>query len=223
MIMVGLIVDCGFLEVLVGQSEFDLWELCFCFVVLYVVMKLGYVEVKYGVQSLGDVEEIVEWVDWNVIGMICCCLDGFGFGIVEVMDMVQCFDFGWVLVWCFIEFCGEFLLMLLWVVGVGFDQMVIDFFVDFVDVVVEQVQFIQLQGGFVVLLLQVWFVGCGEEMMVDFYCLVVEQVEGFLIVYWFGEMFVLQLVGYFLGDLFCRVLEIDFGKICGVKIFLFDV
>lgn len=212
----------GPLEELAGATPGVAEERRLCFAATHVVMKAGYEAVSHSAREPGRAEEIAEWVDWPATGALRQRLDGLGFGIAEAMDTAQRFELGWSSARRLIELCGELPLSQPWVAGAGSDQGATDSLSALVDAVVSQVELIQSHGGAAVLLPQAWLVGRGEETTVDFYASVVEQVDGPLIVHWLGEMFAPQLAGYFPGDSFRRVLEIDPDKVRGAKISLLD-
>ncbi len=194
-----------------------------CFAATHVAVHEAYGASPHTPERPGTAGELAEAIDWAATRAIRTALDDLGFGIAEAMDTAQRFELGWQGARRLIEECGALGLRQPWVAGAGSDQREhIGSIGDLVDAVVEQVELIQARGGCAVLLPQAWLVGRDEEATVDFYRGVVEQVRGPLVVHWLGEMFAPALAGYFPGDSFRRVMDLDPDKIRGVKISLLD-
>ena len=194
-----------------------------CFAAAHIAFGDGYEMCGHSEAQPGSSQELAGFIDWDTTAEIRSGLDRYGFGIAEAMDTAQRFELGWEGARRLIELCGELDLAQPWVAGAGSDQLgEVTGLAVLVDAVVEQVEVIQTAGGHAVLLPQVWLVGRGEEATVDFYSEVVQRVRGPLVVHWLGEMFAPALRGYFPGDSFRRVMELDPSKIRGAKISLLD-
>ena len=92
------------------------------------------------------------------------------------------------------------------------------------DAVAFQAGVIRDSGGIAVLLPMPWLSlnDASEEDYVATYAAILERVEGPVFVHWLGEMFLPELAGYFPGESFRRVMELDPAKVRGAKLSLLD-
>ncbi len=170
-------------------------------------------------------EALVERVDWEATAGVRRFLAGEGFGVAEAMDTAQRFQIGWPVAKRLIEECGALGLGQGFVAGAGTDQRAgVGSRAELVDAVVEQCAMIRAAGGVPVVLPMPWLVaeGCGPEDYVDVYRAIVRQAGGPLLVHWLGAMFLPELDGYFPGDSFDRVMDLDPEVVCGCKLSLLD-
>jgi len=185
----------------------------------------GYAQVEHELGTPVAAEELAAHLDWEATMALRRRLDGLGFGIAEAMDTAQRFQIGWGIAAELIERTGALGLANGFVAGAGVDHLDgVGGEAELVEGVVFQARAIQAAGGIPILLPMLWLPASGadEEAYVRVYGAIVERLEGPLFVHWLGEMFLPALAGYFPGESFERVMDLDPSKVRGAKLSLLD-
>jgi hypothetical protein len=176
-------------------------------------------------EDAAPAEAVEAFVDWGATRDFRRHLDAHGFGIAEAMDTAQRFELGWPAARRLIEETGALNLPHGFVAGAGTDHLEqvhdID---DLVDGVVFQIEQIRRHGGVPIVLPMPWLTrtSCAPDDYVEAYGAIVRQAGGPLLIHWLGEMFMPELAGYFPGDSFLRVMDLDPSVVRGVKLSLLD-
>ena len=172
-----------------------------------------------------DDADLMAAIEWSATADLRRRLAGLGFGVAEAMDTAQRFEIGWDVARRLIEATGALGLAHGFVAGAGSDHLEgVGSAEELLEAVVYQARLIQAAGGEVILLPMPWLSvqGCDAQTYVSVYARIVEQLEGPLYVHWLGAMFLPQLRGYFPGDSFARVMDLDPAKLRGAKLSLLD-
>ncbi len=191
----------------------------------HVVLRESYRAAGHSVESVGRPEEILPHVDWDATLAIRRRLDSHGCAIAEAMDTAQRFAIGWPVAERLVRETGRLGLENGFVAGAGADGIATDApRAALVDTVVRQAAVISEAGGVPILLPlpQLSLARADERAYLDVYGAIVRQVEAPVFVHFLGEAFHPDLRGYFPGESFRRVLEIDPSKVRGAKISLLD-
>jgi hypothetical protein len=170
-------------------------------------------------------EEIAAGIDWTATAELRVHLAAQGFGIAEAMDTAQRFSIGWPVARRLIQECGRLHMQHPFVAGAGADHLPeIKTKTELIEGVVFQGQFIQREGGIVMLLPLPWLTrnGCSEEDYVEVYAEIIRQLEGPIFVHWLSERFLPELEGYFPGSSFPRIMAFDPDKVRAAKLSLLD-
>jgi hypothetical protein len=195
------------------------------FAAAHLVLKEPYAQVPHSLASPGASAELAGWIDWDATMALRVELDSLGFGIAEAMDTAQRFDIGWETAAELIRRTGELGLVHDFAAGAGIDHLgPAPGEEALIEGVAHQAQLIQEAGGIPVLLplLPLARAKASEEDYVRVYGAILERCEGPLFVHWLGEMFLPDLAGYFPGESFERVMELDPSKVRGAKLSLLD-
>lgn len=177
---------------------------------------------SYRDSSTSDVSEHVDWAQTMAFREH---LASQGFGIAEAMDTAQRFELGWPAARRLIEECGSLQLETGFIAGAGADQRDhVEDLATLIDAVVEQVSIIQSAGGIPIILPMPWLCRwkCDESQFISTYRSIIDQCQGPLFLHWLGPMFLAELEGYFPGDSLQQILEIDPGKVRGIKMSMLD-
>ena len=196
-----------------------------CYAALHVVVRGGYAEVDHSLERPGSAREIERWIDWDATAGLRRFVDSQGFGVAEAMDTAQRFEIGWPTARRLIELCASLELRNGFVAGAGSDQVdAVGSYVELIDAVAEQAEFIDRSGGVPVLLPmpQLTANGASEREYVKVYSAIIDQLEGPLFLHWLGEMFHPAMRGYFPGNSLERILVRHQEKVRGVKLSLLD-
>lgn len=171
-----------------------------------------------------DPRAVAEHVDWEATRRIRVELGERGFGIAEAMDTAQRFEIGPGLARALIEHCGALRPPYGFVAGAGVSPDAVSNRTELVDAVVREVAFVAEHGGVPMLLPMPWLVraGANADEYVAVYRDVVERSGVEVLVHWLGSMFAPELAGYFPGDAFERVMELDPSRVRGCKLSLLD-
>jgi len=193
------------------------------FAAAHVVMKSSYGEIDHSIERPGAPDVIAAQIDWDATVAIRRDLISHGFHIAEAMDTAQRNFLDWSVAWELIRRCGE--LESGFVAGAGADHLAsIDDRDQLVDAIAWQAAEIGRMGGVPILLSQPWL--CEQrydsDAFVRFYADVIERIEGEVLIHWLGAMFLPSLDGYFPGDSFDRVMDLDPTKVRGCKLSLLD-
>lgn len=178
-------------------------------------------------------------VDWDNMFCFCYWFWDQGFGLVEVMDIVQWgMGVDWLMVkelieWIMVE-VKVYLLKLCVVCGVGMDQkdfVELKIVVDIIVVYFEQMEVIEVVGGQVILMVFKVFLVI-DVKVVDYeviYGILLEQVVDLVVLYWFGDMFDLVFKGYWglmdvgvVFDMVFWIINVYQDKVDGIKILFLD-
>lgn len=190
-----------------------------------VVLRDDYASVPHRPEAPGSPAEIAAAIDWDRTAALRKRLDGLGFGIAEAMDTAQRFSIGWESAERLIRTTGALGLAHGFCAGAGTDHVPeIRSRDELAEAVAFQAGVIREAGGIAVLLPMPWLSlnAATEEDYVATYGAILERVEGPVFVHWLGEMFLPELAGYFPGESFRRVLELDPAKVRGAKLSLLD-
>lgn len=191
----------------------------------HVVMKESYRGTAHALSAPGDPEAIEEHVDWDATAAIRRRLDALGYAVAEAMDTAQRFSIGWRVAERLVRETGKLSLRNGFVAGAGADSLArVSRASDLVGAVVYQASAIRAAGGVPMLLPlpHLSLAKAAEDEYVDVYGAVIRSLEGPLFVHWLGAAFHPALAGYFPGESFRRILEIDPGKVRGAKVSLLD-
>ena len=191
----------------------------------HVVLRPEYSESPHASDAPADSREVLEAIDWDATAELRRRIAACGFGIAEAMDTAQRFAIGWPAAERLIRMCGELKLPQGFVGGAWVDHL--DAIPDraaLIDGVCEQVRVIQQAGGIAIILPLRWLPQwkCDEDEYVEAYRAIIENSDGPLLVHWLGEMFAPDLRGYFPGDSFQRVMDLDPARVRGAKLSLLD-
>ncbi|MEZ6014817.1 MAG: DUF993 family protein [Planctomycetota bacterium] len=195
------------------------------FAAAHVAFHGSYAAVEHSSAHPGTAAEIAEHVDWETTLHLRQRIAAHGFGIAEAMDTAQRFDVGWQVAARLIEETGRLKLPGGFVAGAGVDHLaVVRDRRDLVDGVVHQVEFIQAAGGIPIILPMPWLTAhsASADDYVEVYGAIIRQCRAPLLVHWLGEMFHPGLRGYFPGDSFERVMDLDPNIVRGCKLSLLD-
>lgn len=195
------------------------------FAAAHVVFHETYARVRHSLDAPGEPAAIAEHVDWEATIALRTRIASHGFGIAEAMDTAQRFDVGWGVAQRLIEETGRLGLPHGFIAGAGVDHLSgVRSKRDLVDGVVHQVHVIQQHGGLPIILPMLWLTahGATADEYVEVYGAIVAQCRGPLFVHWLGEMFHPRLRGYFPGDSFERVMDLDPDVVRGCKLSLLD-
>jgi hypothetical protein len=195
------------------------------FAAAHIVFRDTYATVAHSLDSPGSPTAIAEHVDWETTIGLRKRIAAHGFGIAEAMDTAQRFEVGWGVAQRLIEETGRLRLPHGFVAGAGVDHLAaVRSKRDLVDGVVHQVQVIQHNGGLPIVLPMLWLParGATADEYVEVYEAIVRQCRGPLFVHWLGEVFHPRLRGYFPGDSFERVMDLDPSVVRGCKLSLLD-
>ncbi len=195
------------------------------FAAAHVILRESYGALPHSPEVRGDPEELAEHLDWERTLAFRRHLDAQGLGVAEAMDTAQRFELGWPTARRLIEECGRLDLECGFVAGAGSDQRKqIRDQGALVDAVTEQVAFIAAQGGIPIILpmpqLCAWSLDADE--FVEVYDAIIRGGTGPCLIHWLGPMFLPELAGYFPGDSFDRVMDLDPEIVRGVKMSLLD-
>jgi hypothetical protein len=190
----------------------------------HVVMRESYRDVAHAPDAPGDAEEIAAQVDWDATMAFRVHLAEHGFGVGEAMDTAQRMELGWASARRLVEETGRLGLAGGFVAGAWTDHASIAGPDDLVAAVVHQAGIIQRAGGIPIILSMPWLSehGCDEATYRAVYGAIIAALDGPLLVHWLGPMFLPALAGYFPGDSFRAVMEIDPEKVRGAKLSLLD-
>ncbi len=193
------------------------------FAAAHVVMKPSYAEVDHAPDRPGRPDEIAPHIDWDATLDQRRHLIEHGLGVAEAMDTAQRNELDWAVAAELIRRTAS--------LGAGFVAGASSDHVDAVGSAAELAEAVAWQagevvraGGVPIVLAQPWLVraGFGPDDFVAFYADVVDRVDGELLIHWLGPMFLPALAGYFPGDSFDRVMDLDPEKVRGCKISLLD-
>jgi hypothetical protein len=191
----------------------------------HVVLEPGYARVDHRVDRPGTGAEILAHIDWDGTTRLRRELADRGFAIAEAMDTAQRFSLGWPAARRLIEACGALQLATGFVAGAAVDHLPqVPDVETLVAGMAYQAEVIQQAGGEVILLPMPQLVdwGLGPADYVAVYRSILERIDGPVYVHWLGEMFLPSLAGYFPGDSFRAVMDLDPGKVRGAKLSLLD-
>jgi hypothetical protein len=195
------------------------------FAAAHLVFHDTYAAVRHSLDAPGAATVIAEHIDWAATIALRRGIASHGFGIAEAMDTAQRFEVGWGVAQRLIEETGRLGLPHGFVAGAGVDHLaVVRSKRDLVDGVVHQVHVVQQHGGLPIILPLLWLTAhaATADEYVEVYRAIVGQCRGPLFVHWLGEMFHPRLRGYFPGDSFERVMDLDPSVVRGCKLSLLD-
>jgi hypothetical protein len=170
----------------------------------------------------GSADEILESINWDATMGFRRHLASHGFGIAEAMDTAQRFALGWPAAEELIRRCGLLDLPHGFIAGAGTDHWpAVSSATELINAVCHQ---IQAAGGAAIILPMPWLTRWKytADQYVEVYAAIIRQSAGPLFVHWLGEMFMAELRGYFPGDSFERVMDVDPAKVRGAKLSLLD-
>jgi dihydrodipicolinate synthase/N-acetylneuraminate lyase len=191
----------------------------------HLVMLDAYEDTRHRFDDPGTPDEIVDAIDWKATENLRRHIASEGFGIAEAMDTAQRFSLGWNGARRLIEMCGALHLPRGFVAGAGSDCAPdSDDAGSLAEAVAFEAEFIRSAGGIPVILPLPWLSlnDHDADETVALYRDIIERCEGPLYIHWLGAMFLPSLEGYFPGDSFERVMDLDHEKIRGAKISLLD-
>ncbi|MFG0317167.1 MAG: DUF993 family protein [Planctomycetota bacterium JB042] len=193
------------------------------FAAAHVVMRPSYAEVDHAPDRPGRPDEIAPHIDWDATLDQRRHLIRHGLGVAEAMDTAQRNELDWEVAAELIRRTSE--LGEGFVAGASADHAgTIGSAAELAEAVAWQAGEIVRAGGVPIVMAQPWLVraGLGPDAFVAFYADVVDRVDGELLIHWLGPMFLPALEGYFPGDSFDRVMDLDPEKVRGCKISLLD-
>ena len=191
----------------------------------HVILKDDYAACRHSQSNPGPPDEILESINWDATMGFRRHLASHGFGIAEAMDTAQRFALGWPAAEELIRRCGELDLPHGFIAGAGADHLSeVSSAAELIDGVCHQIHVIQKAGGAAIILpmpsLTRW--KYTADQYVEVYTAIIRQSAGPLFMHWLGEMFMPELRGYFPGDSFERVMDVDPAKVRGAKLSLLD-
>ena len=195
------------------------------FAAAHVVMRPEYGVVPHSIDAPGDPRTIAEFVDFDATMAVRRRLAEHGLGIAEAMDTAQRFEVGWPLASRLIEGCCALAIDRGVVAGASSDHVAPPQSRDaLADAVAEQCRIIAQAEAVPVVLpmpsLCAW--GASPDQYVATHARILEQTDGPLILHWLGPMFAPALEGYFPGDSFDRVMDLDPARFVACKLSLLD-
>lgn len=191
----------------------------------HIVMRDSYAAVDHAADQPGIPNEIAPHIDWEATMAFRRHLASHGFGIAEAMDTAQRFEIGWDIARELIERCGRLDLPHGFVAGAGVDHLeAIYDRGDLINGVLHQCDVIHQAGGIPIVLSMPWLSlnDCPAEEYVEVYGAIIREAPCELLIHWLGPMFLAALEGYFPGDSFERVMELDPATVRGAKISMLD-
>ena len=195
------------------------------FAAAHVVMRPEYAAVPHSIDTPGDPRTIAEFVDFEATMGVRRRLAEHGLGIAEAMDTAQRFEIGWPLASRLIEGCCALDLAGGVVAGASSDHVPPPRErVALADAVAEQCRIIAQLGAVPVVLPMpsLCAFGATANEYVAVHARILERTEGPLILHWLGAMFAPALAGYFPGDSFDRVMDLDPSRFVACKLSLLD-
>ncbi|MCH7903305.1 MAG: DUF993 family protein [Armatimonadetes bacterium] len=195
-----------------------------CYAAVHVAMLDSYREVGHMPDSPGAAHEIAEHIDWESTMSLRTSIARTGMGIAEAMDTAQRFSLGWDAARDLIERTGK--LGIRFCAGASTDHLErVETTTQLVDGVCSQIETIRSAGGVPVILPMPLLPSLGTDASgyVEVYGDIVRNSsDGPLIVHWLGPMFMPSLEGYFPGDSFEKVMQLDPQKLRAAKISMLD-
>lgn len=170
-------------------------------------------------------EALLPHVDFDATLTLRRRLASHGFAIAEAMDTAQRFEVGWSVARELIRRTGAANLPYGFIAGAGADSASDPFDLDAaIQSVREQAEEIQAAGGvpIVLPLLALAKRRAQADEYVATYRAIVSGIRGPVFLHWLGSMFLPDLEGYFPGDSFTRILELESEKVRGAKLSLLD-
>ena len=195
------------------------------FAAALIVMLDDYGAVAHTPLDPGAPAELSAYIDWRATIALRRRIHDHGFGIAEAMDTAQRFEIGWEIARRLIEETGRLELANGFVAGAGVDHLrTVRSLHDLVDGVLYQIEVIQAAGGIPIVLplLELARRGASPSEYVAVYSAIVKQCTGPLLIHWLGAAFHPGLAGYFPGDSFEQVMDLDPNVVRGCKLSLLD-
>lgn len=170
-------------------------------------------------------EGLLPHVDFDATLALRRRLASHGFAIAEAMDTAQRYEVGWSVARELIRRTGAANLPYGFIAGAGADSASDSLDLDAaIQSVRDQAVEIQAAGGIPIVLplLALAKRRAHADEYVAAYRAIVSEIRGPVFLHWLGAMFVPELEGYFPGDSFTRILELEHEKVRGAKLSLLD-
>jgi len=221
----GVTVDDGALAPFRAQFAAVTQPVRTAFAAAHVVLVDDYANADHSPERPAEPGALAPYIDWDATLALRQRIHAHGFGIAEAMDTAQRFEIGWDIAKRLIAATGRLGLARGFVAGAGVDHLrAVRSLHDLVDGVLYQVEVIQAAGGLPIVLpmLELARRGASADDYVEVYGAIVRQSRGPLLVHWLGAAFHAGLAGYFPGDSFERVMDLDPTIVRGCKLSLLD-